>query len=77
MLPLLTLGAVVGGMSNIVVGQSIPLGANTIGVAVGAGVMAVIQILAKKMPEKLWLKEWAMTISMFVGMIVAYAASLI
>ena len=39
--------------------------------------MALIQILAKKMPEKLWLKEWAMTISMFVGMIVAYAASLI
>ena len=63
--------------SNIVVGQSIPLGTNTISVAVGAGVMALIQILAKKMPEKLWLKEWAMTISMFVGMIVAYAASLI
>lgn len=77
LLPLLTLGAVIGGMSNIVVGQSIPLGTNTIGVAVGAGIMALIQILAKKMPEKLWLKEWAMTISMFVGMIVAYAASLI
>ena len=64
-------------MSNIVVGQSVPLGTNTIGVAVGAGVMAVIQILAKKNPQKLWLKEWAMTISMFAGMLIAYAASLI
>ena len=43
----------------------------------GSGGREVAEILAKKMPENLWLKEWAMTIRMFVGMIVAYAASLV
>ena len=76
LLPLVTLGAVVGGMSNIVVGQAVPFSVNTVGVAVSAGIMALMQIAAKKKPDAIWLKEWAMTISMFGGMIVAYLASL-
>ena len=77
LLPILSLGAVVGGMSNIVVGQSVPISINTIGVIVGAGVMAVIQVISRKKPSIIWLKEWAMTISMFMGMITAYGFSLI
>ena len=77
LVPLLTLGAVVGGMSNIVVGQSLPISVNTIGAVVGAGVMIVMQLIARKNPTKLWIKEWSMTISMFSDMIIAYAASLI
>lgn len=64
-------------MSNIVVGQSVPISINTIGVIVGAGVMAVIQVISRKKPSIIWLKEWAMTISMFMGMITAYGFSLI
>ena len=77
LLPLVTLGAVLGGMSNIVVGQAVPFSINTIGVAVAAVIMGVIQFAAKKKPNALWLKEWAMTISMFGGMIIAYLASLV
>lgn len=77
LLPVLTLGAVVGGMSNIVIGQSVPFGVNTIGVVVGAVVMAVMQTTAKRKPEILWLKEWSMTISMFAGMIAAYVCSIL
>lgn len=76
LLPVLTLGAVVGGMSNIVVGQSVPFSYNTIGVVVGASVMAVMQIMGKKKPKALWIKEWAMTISMFSGMFIAYFISI-
>lgn len=77
LLPVVTLGAVVGGMSNIVVGQALPLSVNTIGVIVSAAIMAIMQTMAKKKPDVLWLKQWSMTISMFAGMFAAYAASLI
>ena len=66
LLPFLTLGAVIGGMSNIVVGQAVPLSVNSVGAIVGAVVMAVMQIISKKCPNILWLKEWAMTIIMFI-----------
>ena len=76
LLPVLTLGAVVGGMSNIVVGQAVPLSVNSIGAVVGAAVMAVLQLIAAKKPDVIWLKEWAITISMFTGMLAAYAGSI-
>lgn len=76
LLPFLTMGAVVGGMSNIVVGQALPFSINSVGVAIGAAIMAVMQILAKKNPGTVWIKEWSMTISMFGGMIIAYLVSL-
>lgn len=77
LLPIVTLGAVVGGMSNIVVGQAVPFSVNTVGVAVSAAIMAAMQLLAKKKPEDLWVKQWSMTISMFAGMFAAYGASLV
>ncbi|MDO5689099.1 MAG: DUF5058 family protein [Tissierellia bacterium] len=76
LLPILTLGAVVGGMSNIVVGQSIPVSMNTLAAVIGAATMAVMKIIANKKSEAIWIKEWSMTISMFAGMVIAYFASI-
>lgn len=77
LVPILTLGAVIGGMSNIVVGQTLPFSVNTIGAVAGAAVMIIMQFIASKKPEALWIKEWSMTVSMFAGMFIAYACSLI
>jgi len=76
LVPVVSLGAVAGAMTNIAVGQSFPISISTVGVLAGAAIMAVFHFLKKK-SNAVWLKEWSMTISIFGGMFITYALSFI
>lgn len=76
LVPVVSLGAVAGAMTNIAVGQALPLSISTVGVLAGAALMAVFHFLKKK-SNAVWLKEWSMTISIFGGMFIAYALSFV
>lgn len=76
LVPVISLGAVIGAMSNIVVGQAVPISWSTVGVLAGAAVMALFHFLKKK-SDAAWIREWAMTISIFAGMFISYGLSFI
>jgi hypothetical protein len=76
LLPIVSTGAIIGGFSNLTVGQALPWGHGGYAIISAAAIMFTLQLLIKKY-KAAWLKEWCLTISMFAGMMSAYGISVI
>lgn len=70
MLPIVSAGAMCGAFAYLSLDRVFRFDNQTVAAFVGFGVMAVFMLYNKKL-QKQWVKEWAFTISMFVGMIVS------
>lgn len=69
-LPIISAGAMCGAFAYLSLDRVFRFNNQTIATFVGFGVMVAFMIYNKK-SKKQWIKEWAFTISMFVGMIVS------
>jgi len=67
MLPIVSAGAMCGAFAFLSLDRAFRLNEQTIAAVVGFGVMAAFVSYNKK-HQKQWIKEWALTIAMFVGM---------
>lgn len=70
MLPIVSAGAMCGAFAYLSLDRVFRFDNQTVAAFVGFGVMAAFMLYNKKL-QKQWVKEWAFTISMFVGMIVS------
>ncbi len=70
LLPIVSAGAMCGAFAYLSLDRVFRFDIQTIAAVVGFGVMAAFMIY-NKTKKKQWIKEWALTISMFVGMIVS------
>lgn len=70
LLPIVSAGAMCGAFAYLSLDRVFRFDIQTIAAIVGFGVMAMFMIYNKKRQLQ-WIKEWGLTISMFVGMIVS------
>lgn len=70
MLPIVSAGAMCGAFAYLSLDRVFRFDNQTTAALVGFGVMALFMIYNKKRNQQ-WVKEWALTISMFVGMIIS------
>jgi hypothetical protein len=68
MLPIVSAGAMCGAFAYLSLDRAFRFNEQTLAAIVGFAVMAVFMVYNKK-NQKQWIKEWALTISMFIGMI--------
>ncbi|MBS3970499.1 MAG: DUF5058 family protein [Clostridia bacterium] len=70
LIKVISIAAMLGAFSSLVSGHIVALNNNTIAALAGGAIMLVLSPLADKNNIK-WLKEWALAIALFGGMLVA------
>ncbi|WP_313756718.1 DUF5058 family protein [Tissierella sp.] len=70
LLSIISITAMLGSFGSLVSGHLIAMNKNTIAALTGAAIMLILSPIADKKNIK-WLKEWALTIALFGGMVIA------
>ncbi len=70
LIPIISVAAMLGSFGSLVSGHLVAMNKNSIAALAGGLIMAILSPLADKKNIK-WLKEWALAIALFGGMIIA------
>ncbi len=70
MLSIISIAAMLGSFGSLVSGHLVAMNKNTIAALAGGAIMLILSPISDKKNIK-WLKEWALTIALFGGMVVA------
>ncbi|MGJ0845572.1 protein of unknown function [Tissierella praeacuta DSM 18095] len=70
LLSIISITAMLGSFGSLVSGHLMAMNKNTIAALAGGAIMLILSPIAEKKNIK-WLKEWALTIALFGGMIIA------
>lgn len=70
LIKIISVAAMLGSFGSLVSGHLVAMNKNTIAALAGGAIMLIVSPLADKKDIK-WLKEWAMAIALFGGMLVA------
>ena len=71
LLAIISTAAILGAFAALVSPHLLGMNRNSIAALSGGGIMLVLSLIMKRKPEINWLKEWALAIALFGGMIVA------
>lgn len=73
LLGIVSTAAILGAFGALVSPHILDFNKNSVAAIAGGAIMLVLSLIMKKKPEVKWLKEWALAIALFGGMIVAVA----
>lgn len=71
LLAIISTAAILGAFAALVSPHLLGMNTNSIAALAGGGIMLVLSLIMKSKPEIKWLKEWALAIALFGGMIIA------